>query len=371
MQLNEFDEYPFHQHPTPFNIPFTSDVHFNDGYFCATFAEDWYVVTGVRLHPNMNVIDGFAGIARGGEQRVVRASRALRPRSAELAVGPIRLDIRQPMREVGLSLADNDSGFGFDLTFRTVSPPFLEAPYRFRKYGHLIHDMVRYTQICEASGTLRRDGETVAVAAWTAIRDHSWGVRSGMGPVTHHGGTERDEDEIDHRRFRLWAPLRTDRYTGFFNTHEDEAGQPLDFEGALYLPDGGRVRLVAVRHQLDYAPGTRNVVGGRFSLLDGDGRWRDYRLEPAGTPADVQGLGYYGGWQDGGSAGVWRGVGPVVETERYPSAAHLGRTGRLALPEARRLGPTEFPCRLFGPDGETGMVHFEHHVFGRYRPYGF
>ena len=67
MQLSDFDEYPFHQHPTPFNIPFTSDVHFNDGYFCATFADDWYVVTGVRLHPNMNVIDGFAGMARQGE----------------------------------------------------------------------------------------------------------------------------------------------------------------------------------------------------------------------------------------------------------------------------------------------------------------
>ncbi|MGB3864549.1 MAG: hypothetical protein WBA29_02840, partial [Xanthobacteraceae bacterium] len=72
MRLTEFDEYPFHQHPTPFHIPFTSDVHFNDGYFCAAFAEDWYVVAGIRLHPNMNVMDGFAGIARKGEQRVLR-----------------------------------------------------------------------------------------------------------------------------------------------------------------------------------------------------------------------------------------------------------------------------------------------------------
>ena len=32
------------------------------------------------------------------------------------------------MREVALSLADNDSGFTFDLVFRTTSPPFLEAP---------------------------------------------------------------------------------------------------------------------------------------------------------------------------------------------------------------------------------------------------
>ena len=40
MHVTAADEFPFHQHPTPFNIPSTSDIHFNDGYFCAAFAED-------------------------------------------------------------------------------------------------------------------------------------------------------------------------------------------------------------------------------------------------------------------------------------------------------------------------------------------
>ncbi|GGC77252.1 hypothetical protein [Chelatococcus reniformis] len=371
MRLTAYDEFPFHQHPTPFHIPATSDVHFNDGYFCAAFADDWYVVAGVRLHPNMNVIDGFAGIARRGEQRVLRASRVLRPNAAELAVGPLRIDIREPMRKVTISLADNEADFAFDLTFEAKASPFLEAPYQFRKYGHLIHDLVRYTQICSATGTVRRGDETVAPQQWHAIRDHSWGVRAGMGPVTSHGGIEREEEEIDRRRFRVWAPFSLDRYTGFFNTHEDEDGRPLDFEGCLDMPDGSRLRLTGLRHKLDYAPGTKNVVGGTFELCDEHGRWRAYRIEAAGTPADVQGLGYYGGWRDGGSAGVYRGAGPVVETDRYPSAAHLGKTGLLSLPESKRLGPTEFPCVMTGPDGETGMVHFEQHVFGAYRPYGF
>jgi arylsulfatase A-like enzyme len=67
---------------------------------------------------------------------------------------------------------------------------------------------------------------------------------------------------------------------------------------------------------------------------------------------------------DGGSAGVWRGIGPVVEVDRYPQGAALGRAGLTRLPAERRLGPTEFPCVLEGPDGERGMVHFEHHIFG-------
>jgi hypothetical protein len=41
------------------------------------------------------------------------------------------------------------------------------------------------------------------------------------------------------------------------------------------------------------------------------------------------------------------------------------------VPEARRLGPTEFPFAITGPGGAQGMAHFEHHVMGRYVPYGF
>ena len=278
MRLTEFDEFPFHQHPTPFNIPFTSDVHFNDGYFCAAFAEDWYVVSGMRLHPNMNVLDGFAGIARNGMQRVLRASRALQPNSSELSVGPLRFDIRAPMREVVVSLVGNEANFSFELTFRAKATPFLETPYQFRKYGHLIHDLVRYTQVCVANGNVVLDGKATEVTDWHAIRDHSWGVRSGMGPATPHGGVGRDKDEIDRRRFRIWAPFSLDRYTGFFNTHEDEEGNPLDFEGSLTMPDGKQVELTAVRHCLQHAPGTKNVIGGTFALCDNEGGWRDYQL---------------------------------------------------------------------------------------------
>lgn len=371
MKLTPFDEFPFHQHPTPFHIPFTSDVHFNDGYFCATFAEDWYVVCGIRLHPNMNVMDGFAGIARKGEQRVLRASRALRPNAGELSVGPLRIDVKQPLREVRIALEDNASGMAFDITYEARSEPFLEAPYRFRKYGHLTYDMLRYTQVCATRGWVSCDGERASIDGWPAIRDHSWGVRDGMGPATKHGGIERDPEEEDQRRFRIWVPFSTGQYIGMLNTHEDEEGNTLDFEGRLDYPDGRVVHLTAVKHQLEYAPGTKNVTGGKLQVRDQSGRWREYTLKAAGTPADVQGLGYYGGWNDGASAGVYRGAGPVVEVDRYPSAAHLGRTGLSRLAENKRMGPTEFPCFIEGPDGEKGMAHFEHHVFGKYRPYGF
>jgi hypothetical protein len=287
MRLNDFDDFPFHQVPTPFNVVGTSDVHFNDGYWFATFAEGWYLACGLRLHPNTNVMDGFVGLARDGEQHVMRASRVLRPRNTELQVGPLQVDIVQPMQRCRLTLEDAPIDLSFALELEARDRPLLEAPYHNRRYGHLVNDLVRYTQVCRASGSLRWRGTEVAVDGWDAIRDHSWGVRANMGPRTPHGGVELDEDEIDHRRFRIWVPFGTDRYAGFFHTHEGNRGDTLDFEGHLTFPDGARTRLVAVRHRLEYHDGTRYVTGGTFALLDDGGTWREYRLEPAGTPADV------------------------------------------------------------------------------------
>jgi hypothetical protein len=371
MRISSFDDFPFHQVATPFNVVGTSDVHFNDGYWFACFAEGWYLAAGLRLHPNTNVMDGFVGLARDGEQHVVRASRALRPRHTELEVGPLRVEIARPMEVVRLTLGESPIGLTFGLEFRGRDQPLLEAPYRHHKFGHLINDMVRYTQVCHAFGSLNWRGLEVTVDGWDAIRDHSWGLRSTMGPRTPHSGVDPDPEEADDRRFRIWVPFGTDAYAGFFHTHEDERGETLDFEGHLTYPGGERVRLVAVRHSLEYHSGTRYVTGGTFGLLDDAGTWRDFRLEPAGTPADVQGFGYYGGWHDGGSPGVWRGEGPVVEHDSYRIAPDIESTGPPHVDPRRRLGPTEFPSFVTGPDGERGMAHFEHHVMGRYRPYGF
>jgi hypothetical protein len=371
MRLDDFDDFPFHQVPTPFNVAGTSDVHFNDGYFIAALAEGWYVAAGLRVHPNMNVMDGFAGVARDGEQHVVRASRALRPRFTDLEVGPLHVQVVRPMQRLKVTLRGAPIGLAFELQLDARDRALLEAPYQHRKYGHLINDLIRYTQVCAASGTIVWRGEQIAVDGWDAIRDHSWGVRSSMGPRTRHSGVDPEADEPDLRRFRIWVPFGTEAYAGFFHTHEGEDGDTLDFEGHLTYTDGSKVRLVAVRHALEYHPGTRYVTGGTFALLDDTGRWREYTLEPAGTPADMQGFGYYGGWHDGGSAGVWRGAGPHVEHDAYPVGPELGRTGPPGVDPERRLGPTEFPCRVTGPDGERGMAHFEHHVMGAYRPYGF
>jgi len=100
----------------------------------------------------MNVMDGFVAIARKGEQRVVRVSRALRPNASELLVGPLCIDIRSPMQDVLISLEPGHADISFSPRFYGPGATVRRASYRFRKHGHLIHDLIRYTQVRSVSG---------------------------------------------------------------------------------------------------------------------------------------------------------------------------------------------------------------------------
>ncbi|MGR8920624.1 MAG: hypothetical protein ACU85V_13485 [Gammaproteobacteria bacterium] len=370
MRLTAFDEYPFHQHPTPFATAATSDAHYNDGYFVAFYAPGWYFFSGLRLHPNVNVLDGWGSVAHADRQSAVRLSRALHPRADALDVGPLRYEIVEPLHRFRVALGENPSGIEFDVVLEAQAPPFVEERYQHFKYGAVVNDLIRYTQVCRASGTARACGQRLDVDGWHAMRDHSWGVRSSMGVPTGIRGVDADADAGQRRALRLWVPFQVEDHAGFVNTHEAADGRVLDFEGRLDYHGGRSVRLTGMRHALDYIPGARWPRGGTLELDGEDGETRRYTLALAGTPADVQAGGYYGGWSDNLGAGVYRGA-DVLETDDYPTAPGAEPGGPPHVPARRRLGPTEFPMRMTGPGGAEGMAHFEHTLSGAYPRYGF
>lgn len=370
MQLSDIDDLPFHQAPTPFNVLATSDPHFNDGYYFATYAEEWYVALGMRLHPNTNTIDGFINIARGSEQRSWRFTRALRPDHATLTIGPFKLSFPEHMKLARFELEET-GGLELDLRFESVAAPYMESPYRHYRYGRLINDMVRYTMICRASGRIVLDGQATQADRWHGLRDHSWGVRASMGPRDRSRGVAQARHETDARRFRIWVPFEVEGHSGFFHTHEAVDGSTLDFEGVIDYADGRRLRLVGVEHEIEYHRGSSNPKGGRFVLKDEHGQRHEYRIQRAGTGADVQGGGYYAGWHDGERTGMYRSDTPKVEQDRYPAPEDGVKTGPPHVPKEKRIGQTEFPCWLEGPAGARGMAHFEHYILGTYTPYGF
>ena len=224
MRLNPFDDYPFHQAIAPVDVPATSDPHYNDGYWFSFYREGTYAFCGLRLHPNSNVIDGYGGALHRGTQRNVRFSRALRPRANELAAGPFRLEIVEPLREQRLVLGPNPSGVSFDVRVHASAPMTLEQPHVQHRHGVLLNHVLRYSGPTRVEGTLLVDGEEVAVDRWYGARDHSWGIRSTMGPHLPVRGVEPDGAR-DPRAIRIWVPFEAGPLAGFFQTHEGPRGE--------------------------------------------------------------------------------------------------------------------------------------------------
>ena len=368
MELHRFDDYPFHQAAAPFAIPTTADSHFNDGYYFAWYrpGEHWFC--GLRLHPNNNVMDGYAGVVKHGEQRSIRVSRALRPDYDTLAVGPLHLDILEPMQRQRITLEHNAADISFEVEMLATAPEHVEHGHTQYRHGRLLNHLVRYTQLGRAKGTATIDGEHLAVDGWHGCRDHSWGIRSTMGPYVPIGGVE--QQFRDPRAIRIWIPFEVDDHSGFFHTHEDEDGSRLDFEGRLDFADGSSRALSGATHSFKYHPGTRRLAGGSFTLTDDDGEEHAYAFETSADPAHPQGFGYTRGWKDLGQPGVYRGA-YIEEIDRFRTDVTGAHLGPHHVPEKQRLGGTEFTSTISGPGGAKGMAHVEHMIYGTYHPSGF
>ena len=352
MATSPLDDLPVHQTAAPLPEPSTSDTHFNDGYYFAFYRPGLHVFSGLRLHPNTNVMDGYGGAVANGVQRNLRVSRALRPDTYPFRVGPLTVEVLEPMRRQRVRLDANESGVAFDVEFVAVGPQHDETPHVQYRHGRLHNHVVRYTQVCRAHGSLTIDGETHVVDGWHAARDHSWGLRSTMGPHIPAKGIGPGSDP-DRRALRLWIPFEVDGHSGFFHTHEDADGNTLDFEGRIDFAHEAKT-LTRVEHDLEYDD---RLTRGAFTLTDEDGTRREYRFEVACEPAHPQGFGYTRGWSDGGQPGVYRGAS-ATEHERFDVTR--ANAAPEHVPDGRRLGGTEFVSTITGPDGATGMAHVEH-----------
>jgi hypothetical protein len=365
LPLHPFDDHPYHQATTTMGSPVTSDPRFNDGYYFAFYRPGRHVFCGLRFHPNSNVVDGYAGAVADGIQRGFRASRALDLDRLSTAVGPLRVDVLEPMVCQRLVCDADAYGIAFDVEVTASAEAFFETPHVQYRYGRLLNHVLRYTQPGRATGTVRIDGVDEDVDAWFAARDHSWGIRQTMGPALPIRGA--GPQPPDPRAMRLWVPFEVGELAGFFHLHEDAAGGVLDCEGRVDGIGGdgrGGAAVLAVDHRLEYEGGDERLRAGAFELtLDGAEPLR-LDFEVACAPAHPQGFGYHGGWCDGANPGVWRGV-EHLEGERFDVHDAAARGGPAHVDVDRRLGGTEFTATMRGPGGVSGMAHVEHMRYRR------
>jgi hypothetical protein len=302
--LTRLDDTLWHQLPTTFDHVGTSDPRFFDRYWFAVYdpAGGTAMQFTIGLYNNMNVMDGGCVVVRGTTQYSLRTSRALRP-DFEPVVGPMRVEVEEPLQRLRLVAERGEHPIALDVVWNAILPPEEERPHFERIRGRAAQDYQRFNQVGVADGWIEAGGERIAVERWWTARDHSWGVRPGIGIVEPETG---DASERPAGSLFCFLFFSTDKIAGHVQLSERGGHEYLT--GLIRRRDAGSddMHVETAQLSLTVSPGTRRfdhaALNGRFA----DGREFELDLGPLGATIAMPGLGY-GGWNDGKGLGAFRG----------------------------------------------------------------
>jgi hypothetical protein len=361
--LTKGDDFPIHQTPEP--IAYSgSDRNFYDRYFFNGYSADGseFVAVAFGVYPALNVADAHVSIIRDGVQRNLHASRILGMERMDLAVGPVRIAVIEPLQTLQVTL-DRAEGLACELTFEGRAFPIEEPRFTRRNGPRMFMDYTRLTQNVRVSGWTEVDGDRRQTdGGWTGTRDRSWGIRPVGAPdpqPTPGAGMAGF--------FWQWTPLNFADRSVFFHVNADTEGKPWNTR-AVILPDGAgpeggwhsdapRMEDVTIR------PGTRHAQGGtlKIPLLQGEA---SIRIEPLKAPGGVflmRGIGYGGEWRHGALKGEL-----AVAREDIDLAS-----ADMAAPENWHIQAiSKVVMDAPGEPAREGVGIFEQLIAGPYRPYG-
>ena len=280
------DDYPLHQTAEPIAFAGT-DRNFYDRYFFNGYSADGgiFFAAAMGFYPQLGIVDAAFCLTIDGVQHNLRASRHLNGDRMQLSVGPIAIEIIEPLNILRLKIADNDSKISAMLTF-TARHQAIEEPRFTRRNGtRLFMDYTRMTQNGGWSGVIKKDGQEISVSLEEVLgtRDRSWGIRpvGASDPQPPIGGNLA-------QFYWLWAPSNFDHFACFAHTNDDAAGQPWNRRSVVASLSGEIDEADSQPVAVSYISGTRRIAQSRFDLGGG----RSLTLTPTGHKFYMSGLGY-------------------------------------------------------------------------------
>lgn len=356
--LTRGDDYPIHQTPEPIAYAGT-DRNFYDRYFFNGYSPDGrdFVAIAFGVYPHLNVADAHLSVIRDGVQYCLHASRILNMERMELSVGPVRIEVLEPLQRLKVSV-ERAEGLACELTFEGRAFPIEEPRFVKRIGPRMFMDYTRLTQNVRVSGWIEVDGERRMASGWTGSRDRSWGIRPVGAPdpqPTPGAGLSGF--------FWQWTPVNFADRSVFFHINADPDGRAWNTR-AVILPDGagpdGGWHAEAPRmEEVTLKPGTRHALGGtlRIPLAQGEA---EVRFEPIETFL-MRGIGYGGEWRHG----ALKGELAVAREDIDLAATDMGRPENLHIQAISRAA-----LRTPGEADQDGVGVFEQLIAGPYRPYG-
>ena len=213
-----FDDYPVHQTALPLAHPGSGSPHHYDRFWFNGFRDDLMFGVAFCVYPNRELVDGAFSAVVDGLQHSVFASGRIGPNPVDTSVGPIRIEIVEPMRINRVIVDAADHGIVADLTYTATTAAVEESRQTAYRGARLYMDATRATQWGTWTGELEVAGKRIELGTdgVHAIKDRSWGSRS------THGWTDGAPSAPPEVLF-LWAPIHFDDECFHFLVFEDPA----------------------------------------------------------------------------------------------------------------------------------------------------
>jgi hypothetical protein len=359
MALTKGDDFPIHQTSEP--IAYSgADRNFYDRYFFNGYGregEDFFALA-FGVYPHLNIADASFCVMRGGVQTALHASRWLNMERMDLAVGPIAIEVLEPLQRLKLTVDAPEHGLAAQIVFEGRAFP-VEEPRFIRRHGPRgFMDYTRLTQNGRYTGWIELDGQRRSVDGFMGTRDRSWGVR----PVG-----ARDSQEIVPPQapqfFWIWSPSNFESGSFFFHSNEDAAGDPWNRRAVWAREGAGLADLREIADcaiQINWKAGTRHARRAVVAL--GGDKGGEVIFEPQ-FEFFMSGLGYgHPKWAHGlahGALEVEREDLKLAEADvRLPNHLHVQAVCKVTW-------------RGAAGDKEIGRGVLEQLVIGPHAPSGF
>jgi hypothetical protein len=370
--IHPFDDYPLHQTPQPISHVATDSPNAYDRYFFNGFpvagpdGADVFFAVALGVYANRQVMDGAFSVVRSATQHNVRASRACPADRAQTTVGPLTVEVIEPMRVHRITL-DARHGIAADLTMTAMSPVVEEPRFVHSSGSRLVFDYTRITQFGRWDGWIEIDGERIEIGGdsgedCVGVRDRSWGIR----PVGERPPGPASAPQF----FWIWAPtVFADACTHVALNHDGE-GRPWHQSGAV-VPvlaageptlDPGRVqRATAASVDIAWQPGSRWAERVTSHLGVWNGEPIDVTYEPF-RRFQMSGIGYqHPVWGHGRWVGVDESIRDHIELDAVnpldPTTIHIQALALARWGERTGVGVVEqFVIGPHPPTGLTGIL---------------
>lgn len=310
MTVTPFDDYPIHQTPLPIASMATGDPNHYDRYWFNGYDIDaeWYFGIAMGVYPNRGVIDAAFSVVRDGVQRSMFASGRAPLDRRETKIGPISIEVIEPLRTNRFRVKADHLGMTADLVWHPRTMAVEEPRQTITTGTRVMLDTTRFTQWGTWEGTASVDGVPLEVRRdrTRGTKDRSWGVRPvgdqpTTAPNTAPGGI-----------FFLWTPVHWDDRCTHAMLFERSDGTRLA-ESAASVPLIGEDDPVfgtqdtvehayAPSYKIRWRSGTRRMEEGSFTFNYPDGRTEEFMYEPL-LDFQMKGIGYthpewgHGRWQ--------------------------------------------------------------------------